>query len=134
MLNALEELIPWLRQWHNDLDPTFNERMGDYYESFLNEEIRSLGTTITEVQNPQPRHHHYRSTELDATRQNSQGAKEDEQEEDGEACGVIAKGTNSIGMKFRASAQIIICIAPISASIVELFWLFARACHRELVL
>jgi len=27
MLNALEELIPWLKQWHNDLDPTFNERM-----------------------------------------------------------------------------------------------------------
>jgi hypothetical protein len=54
MLNALEELIPWLKQWHNDLDPTFNERMGDYYESFLNEEIRSLGTTITEVRDWQP--------------------------------------------------------------------------------
>ena len=46
MLNALEELLPWLKQWHNEIDPEFNERMGDYYASFLNEELRSLNLTI----------------------------------------------------------------------------------------
>lgn len=42
MLVALDELIPWLKQWHNEVDPEFGERMGDYYEGFLLEELRSL--------------------------------------------------------------------------------------------
>ncbi|MGM0694046.1 MAG: BREX-2 system adenine-specific DNA-methyltransferase PglX [Pseudomonadota bacterium] len=42
MLVALEELIPWLKQWHNELDPEYGERMGDFYEGFLFEELRQL--------------------------------------------------------------------------------------------
>jgi hypothetical protein len=42
MLAALDELIPWLKQWHNEIDPEFGERLGDYYESFLLEELRQL--------------------------------------------------------------------------------------------
>lgn len=42
MLVALDELIPWLKQWHNAIDPEFGERMGDYYEGFLLEELRQL--------------------------------------------------------------------------------------------
>ena len=42
MLVALDELIPWLKQWHNEIDPEFGERMGDYYEGFLLEELRQL--------------------------------------------------------------------------------------------
>ncbi len=42
MLVALDELIPWLKQWHNDLDPEYGERLGDYYEAFLLEELRQL--------------------------------------------------------------------------------------------
>lgn len=42
MLVALDELIPWLQQWHNEVDPEFGERMGDYYEGFLLEELRQL--------------------------------------------------------------------------------------------
>ena len=45
MLVALDELIPWLKQWHNDIDPEFGERMGDYYEGFLLEEMRMLDVT-----------------------------------------------------------------------------------------
>jgi hypothetical protein len=45
MLVALDELIPWLKQWHNDIDPEFGERMGDYYEGFLLEEMRTLDVT-----------------------------------------------------------------------------------------
>jgi len=45
MLVALDELIPWLKQWHNDIDPEFGERMGDYYEGFLSEEMRMLDVT-----------------------------------------------------------------------------------------
>tara|TARA_Y100000296_G_scaffold87381_1_gene132853 strand:+ start:4640 stop:8317 length:3678 start_codon:yes stop_codon:yes gene_type:complete len=42
MLVALDELIPWLKQWHNEIDPEYGERMGDYYEGFLLEELRLL--------------------------------------------------------------------------------------------
>jgi hypothetical protein len=43
LLMALDELLPWLKQWHNDLHPELGERMGDYHEGFLLEELRQLG-------------------------------------------------------------------------------------------
>ncbi|MCI1192607.1 BREX-2 system adenine-specific DNA-methyltransferase PglX [Calidifontimicrobium sp. SYSU G02091] len=45
LLAGLLELVPWLKQWHNEVDPTFGERMGDYYEGFLNDQARELGFT-----------------------------------------------------------------------------------------
>ncbi|NMY39725.1 BREX-2 system adenine-specific DNA-methyltransferase PglX [Pseudomonas sp. WS 5013] len=42
MLVALDELIPWLKQWHNELDAEYGERLGDYFEGFLFEELREL--------------------------------------------------------------------------------------------
>lgn len=45
ILVALEELIPWLKQWHNELNPEFGERMGEFYEGFLFEELRQLELT-----------------------------------------------------------------------------------------
>ena len=50
MLVGLDELIPWLKQWHNDIDPEFGERMGDYYEGFLQEELRQLNISRDELQ------------------------------------------------------------------------------------
>jgi len=46
LLAALQQLVPWLKQWHNDLDRTFGERMGDYYAGFLADETRSHGLTL----------------------------------------------------------------------------------------
>ena len=46
LLASLQELVPWLKQWHNDLHPTFGERMGNYYEGFVAEEARALGFTL----------------------------------------------------------------------------------------
>ena len=42
MLVAIDELIPWLKQWHNELDPEYELKMGDYYESWLLEELKEL--------------------------------------------------------------------------------------------
>jgi hypothetical protein len=42
LLVALDELVPWLKQWHNEIDPEYGERLGDYYEGFLLEELRQL--------------------------------------------------------------------------------------------
>jgi hypothetical protein len=46
LLASLLELVPWLEQWHNELDPAFGARMGDYYRSFVTEEARALGFTL----------------------------------------------------------------------------------------
>lgn len=43
VLAALDELVPWLRQWHNQRDPRLGSGLGDYYHAFLDEECRELG-------------------------------------------------------------------------------------------
>ncbi len=54
LLAGLFELVPWLKQWHNEIDPAFGERMGDYYEGFLRDEVRALGLTLDELKNWKP--------------------------------------------------------------------------------
>ena len=49
LLAGLLELIPWLKQWHNDMNPDFGARMGDYYESFLTDEARALQFTLDDL-------------------------------------------------------------------------------------
>ena len=49
LLASLLELVPWLKQWHNELDPAFGARMGDYYRSFVTEEARTLGFTLDDL-------------------------------------------------------------------------------------
>lgn len=46
LLAGLLELVPWIEQWHNDLDPEFGQRMGTYYRSFVSEDARELGFTL----------------------------------------------------------------------------------------
>ena len=50
ILAGLLELLPWLKQWHNNPDPSFDgQRMGDSYESFVTEKARELGLTPDEL-------------------------------------------------------------------------------------
>lgn len=49
LLAGLLELVPWLEQWHNELDPVYGERMGDYYRAFVSDEARSLGFTLDDL-------------------------------------------------------------------------------------
>jgi hypothetical protein len=46
LLAGIQELLPWVLQWHNDYDPDSGQRMGDYFASFLTEEARALGLTL----------------------------------------------------------------------------------------
>ncbi len=43
LLACLVELLPWLKQWHNEVDPEFGYRMGDYFEGFVQEEGATWG-------------------------------------------------------------------------------------------
>lgn len=54
LLAGLQELLPWLKQWHNDLDPVHNERMGDYYAGFVADEARALGFTADDLRGWKP--------------------------------------------------------------------------------
>lgn len=49
LLAGLLELVPWLEQWHNEQDPVFGERMGDYYRGFVAQEARELGFTLDDL-------------------------------------------------------------------------------------
>ncbi len=49
LLTGLLELVPWLEQWHNEIDPAYGERMGTYYRGFVNEEARALGFSLDHV-------------------------------------------------------------------------------------
>ncbi|HPA52696.1 MAG TPA: BREX-2 system adenine-specific DNA-methyltransferase PglX, partial [Thermoanaerobaculia bacterium] len=46
LLAGLAELLPWLRQWHDDLDPATGERLGTWFAAFVADEARELGTTV----------------------------------------------------------------------------------------
>ena len=43
LLAGIEELLPWLKQWHNERQSEYGMGMGDYFERFLDEQVRSLG-------------------------------------------------------------------------------------------
>ncbi len=49
LLAGLLDLSPWLEQWHNDVDPLYGERMGNYYKGFVSEEARALGFTLDDL-------------------------------------------------------------------------------------
>jgi hypothetical protein len=54
LLAALLELVPWLEQWNNEIDPAYGERMGTYYRSFVDEEARALGFTLDDLRSWKP--------------------------------------------------------------------------------
>lgn len=54
LLAGLLELVPWLEQWHNDIDPVYGERMGHYYKGFVTEEARGQGFTLDDLKGWKP--------------------------------------------------------------------------------
>lgn len=55
ILAGLAEILPWVKQWHNDLDPQFNLHFGDYLDAQLTEAARSLGIPVEEIPDHAPR-------------------------------------------------------------------------------
>ncbi|MGV0029254.1 BREX-2 system adenine-specific DNA-methyltransferase PglX [Phormidesmis priestleyi] len=54
LLANLLQLLPWLKQWHNDLDPTYNLAMGDYFEAFIQDEARQIDQTLDDIRSWHP--------------------------------------------------------------------------------
>lgn len=49
LLAGLLELVPWLRQWHNDIDPETGLRMGDFFQGYVEEQARGSGLTLDDL-------------------------------------------------------------------------------------
>ncbi|AUX42289.1 uncharacterized protein SOCE26_037190 [Sorangium cellulosum] len=50
LLAGLLELVPWLKQWHNEPREDFGgERLGDYYDRYVEAEARALGKTLDDL-------------------------------------------------------------------------------------
>ena len=49
LLAGLQELIPWLKQWHNEVDPAYGQRMGDFFASFVDVGGTGLGQTVEDL-------------------------------------------------------------------------------------
>ena len=49
LLAGLFDLLPWLKQWHNEIDPDFGMGLGDYFGGFLEEECRALDLTLDDI-------------------------------------------------------------------------------------
>lgn len=54
LLGCLIELQPWLKQWHHDLDPEYNQRMDEVFDGFTTEQLKTLGLTEAEVKAWEP--------------------------------------------------------------------------------
>jgi hypothetical protein len=50
LLVALQDRVPWVKQWHNEVDPEFQQRMGHYYERFVLNQSQNFGCTLTEIE------------------------------------------------------------------------------------
>ena len=49
LLGCLIELLPWLKQWHNDVNSEFGMSMGDYFDNFIQDEARQMGKIPDEI-------------------------------------------------------------------------------------
>jgi SAM-dependent methyltransferase len=54
LLAGILELLPWLEQWHNEVDPTYGTRMGDFFRGFVEEEARAHGLTLNKIRDWSP--------------------------------------------------------------------------------
>ncbi len=51
LLAGLWELVPWLKQWHNEPDEAYQgERLGDYFAAYVIEEARLFGKTTADLE------------------------------------------------------------------------------------
>lgn len=51
MLAGLLEVLPWLKQWHNEPDAEFGGlKMGEYFAQFLDGECQTLGLTDADLE------------------------------------------------------------------------------------
>ena len=54
LLAGIDERVPWLIQWHNDFDPTYGTKPGDFFRDFVAEAAHALGVAVSELRTWRP--------------------------------------------------------------------------------
>ncbi|MCZ2341283.1 MAG: BREX-2 system adenine-specific DNA-methyltransferase PglX [Bacteroidales bacterium] len=54
LLAGLDQLIPWIHQWHPEIDPEFGETAGQSFQTMLEQDTHELGLTLEEVRKWEP--------------------------------------------------------------------------------
>lgn len=54
LLAALDELLPWIHQWHPEIDPEYNETAGTSFQTLLDSEALELGVTLEQIRSWTP--------------------------------------------------------------------------------
>ena len=54
LLAGLDQLLPWIHQWHPEIDPEFGETAGQSYQTMLEHDAHELGLTLEDIRNWQP--------------------------------------------------------------------------------
>ncbi len=49
LLAGIDERVPWLLQWHNDVDPTYGTKLGEFFRDFVAGEAHSLGVAAGDL-------------------------------------------------------------------------------------
>jgi len=54
LLAGLDQLLPWIRQWHSEIDPEFGETAGSSFQTMLAQDSHELGLTLEEIRSWEP--------------------------------------------------------------------------------
>ena len=54
ILAGLDQLLPWIHQWHPEIDPEFGETAGQSYQSLLENDAHELGLILDDIRNWEP--------------------------------------------------------------------------------
>ncbi|MFO0877869.1 MAG: BREX-2 system adenine-specific DNA-methyltransferase PglX [Gemmataceae bacterium] len=49
LLAGLDQLLPWIHQWHPEIDPEFGETAGQSYQTLLEQDAHELGLTLEDI-------------------------------------------------------------------------------------
>ena len=49
LLAVLQENLPWVKQWHNEVDPEYNQRLGEFFETYLHTQLSHFGLTEADL-------------------------------------------------------------------------------------
>ncbi len=54
LLAGLDQLLPWIHQWHPEIDKEFGETAGQSFQTMLEQDAHELGLTLEDIRNWQP--------------------------------------------------------------------------------
>lgn len=54
LLAGIDERVPWLLQWHNEIDPSYGTKLGDFFRDYVAAEAHLLGVAVGDLRSWTP--------------------------------------------------------------------------------